>query len=51
MKRILFVLTLVMTALNTTFCSKKEEIVVNPLLATFDTPHGVPPFDLIETEH
>ena len=51
MKRILFVLTLVMTALNTTFCSKKEEIVVNPLLATFDTPHGVPPFDLIKTEH
>lgn len=23
----------------------------NPLLATWDTPHGVPPFELIKTEH
>ena len=51
MKRILFVLTLVMTAFSTTFCSKQGQNGVNPLLAEFDTPYGVPPFDLIKTEH
>ena len=51
MKRILFVLTLVMTALNTTFCSKQLKIDNNPLLMEFDTPYGVPPFDRIEAKH
>ena len=51
MKRILFALTLVMTALNTTFCSKQVQNEGNPLLAEFNTPYGVPPFDLIKAEH
>ena len=51
MKRILFVLTLVMTALNTTFCSNQVEEKGNPLLSEFNTPYGVPPFDQIEAKH
>ena len=51
MKRILFALTLVMTALNTTFCSKQVQNENNPLLTEFNTPYGVPPFDLIKAEH
>ena len=52
MKRILFVLTLLMTALNTTFCSKQvQKEGNNPLLSEFATPYGVPPFDLIEADH
>ncbi len=50
MKRILFVFTLLMTALNTTFCSQ-QPLEKNPLLSKFDTPYGVPPFDLIKAEH
>ena len=51
MKRILFVLTLLMTALNTTFCSRQEQKEENPLLVEFATPYGVPPFDKIEAKH
>ena len=51
MKRILFVFTLLMTALNTTFCSKLVQKEGNPLLSEFDTPYGVPPFDKIESKH
>ena len=51
MKRILFVLSLLMIALNTTFCSKQVQKEGNPLLAEFDTPYGVPPFDKIEAKH
>ena len=51
MKRILFVLTLVMTTLNTTFCSNQVEEKGNPLLSEFNTPYGVPPFDQIEAKH
>ena len=51
MKRILFVLTLIMTALTTTFCSKQVQNEENPLLSEFATPYGVPPFDKIETKH
>ena len=40
-----------MTALNTTFCSKPVQNEGNPLLAEFNTPYGVPPFDLIKAEH
>ena len=52
MKRILYVLTLLMTALNTTFCTKQvQKEGNNPLLSEINTPYGVPPFDLIEAEH
>ena len=51
MKRILFVLTLVMTLFNTTFCSNDKGDGNNPLLSEFDTPCGVPPFDRIKAEH
>ena len=51
MKRILFALTLVMTLLNTTFCSEPEQSGENPLLAEFNTPYGVPPFDRIKAQH
>ena len=51
MKRILFVLSLLMIALNTTFCSAPTKKAENPLLAEWNTPHQVPPFDLIEVEH
>ena len=51
MKRILFVLTLIMTALNTTFCSKQVQKEGNPLLVEATTPYGVPPFDKIEAKH
>jgi peptidyl-dipeptidase Dcp len=32
-------------------CNVNSEKMENPLLNTFDTPHGVPPFDLIKIEH
>ena len=51
MKRILFVLSLLMIALNTTFCSKQVQKDGNPLLEEAQTPYGVPAFDLIEAKH
>ena len=51
MKRILFVLTLVMTLFSTTFCSNDGDGKGNPLLSEFKTPYSVPPFDIIKTEH
>ena len=51
MKRILFVLSLLMTALNTTFCSKPAQEEGNPLIVEANTPYGVPPFDRIEAKH
>ena len=52
MKRILFVLSLIMVVLNTTNCSEQTTISKdNPLLTSHDTPYGVPPFDLIKAEH
>ena len=51
MKRILFVLTLVMTLFSTTFCSNNGNGNGNPLLSEFKTSYGVPPFDVIKTEH
>ncbi len=51
MKRILFVLSLLMIALNTTLCSKQVQKESNPLLATRNTPFEVPPFDQIEPKH
>ena len=32
-------------------CNLNTEKMENPLLQKFDTPHGVPPFDLIKVEH
>ena len=51
MKRILFVLSLLMIALNTTFCSKPVQKEGNPLLEGAQTPYGVPAFDRIEAKH
>ena len=51
MKRILFVLSLLMIALNTTFCSKQVQKEENPLLVESETPYGVPAFDRIEAKH
>ncbi|MBE6195135.1 MAG: M3 family metallopeptidase [Rikenellaceae bacterium] len=51
MKRILFVLSLLMIVLNTTFCSKPVQKEGNPLLEEAQTPYGVPAFDRIEAEH
>ena len=51
MKRILFALSLFMIALNNTSCSNSAKTEGNPLLVEFDTPYGVPPFDLIKTKH
>ena len=51
MKRILFVLTLVMTLFSTTSCSNDGDGKGNPLVSEFKTPFGVPPFDIIKTEH
>ena len=51
MKRTLSVLTLIMIAINTTFCTEPVKNEVNPLLTEIETPHGVPAFDLIEPKH
>ena len=32
-------------------CTVNSEKMENPLLKKFDTPHGVPPFELIKVEH
>jgi len=32
-------------------CTQKSENMGNPLLGEYKTPHGVPPFELIKTEH
>ncbi len=50
-KRILLVLSLLMIALNTTFCTDAVRRDGNPLLSEWDTPHEVPPFDLILPKH
>ena len=51
MKRTLSVLTLIMIAINTTFCTKQVKNEVNPLLAEVETPYGVPAFDRIKPCH
>ncbi len=51
MKRILFVLSLLMIVLNTTSCREQDKKSENPLLAEWNTPYGVPPFDRIEVKH
>ena len=51
MKRILIAFTLLMIALNNTSCSNNNSKESNPLIAEFNTPYGVPPFDQIKAEH
>ena len=51
MKRLLSTLSLLMMILCTTSCSNNSKKADNPLLAKWDTPYGVPPFDLIEAKH
>ena len=49
MKKLLILCCLVLFAL--TACKQKEVKNDNPFFAEFDTPFGVPPFDLIKIEH
>ena len=38
-------------AMITSCGSKEEEVIDNPFFTEWDTPFGVPPFDLIQNEH
>ncbi len=49
MKKLFILCCLVLLAL--TACKQKEVKSDNPFFAEFDTPFGVPPFDLIKIEH
>lgn len=49
MKKLIIFCCLVLFAL--TACKQKEVKNDNPFFAEFDTPFGVPPFDLIKIEH
>ena len=51
MKRLLSTLSLLMMILCSTSCSNDVQKQDNPLLSEWNTPYGVPPFDLIETKH
>ena len=51
MKRLLSTLSLLMMILCSTSCSNDAQKTDNPLLAEWNTPYGVPPFDLIEAKH
>ena len=51
MKRLLSTLSLLMMILCSTSCSNEGQKKDNPLLTEWNTPYGVPPFDLIETKH
>ena len=51
MKRLLSTLSLLMMILCSTSCSDSGQKSNNPLLAEWDTPYGVPPFNLIEAKH
>ncbi|MCG8411179.1 MAG: M3 family metallopeptidase [Bacteroidales bacterium] len=46
-------ITLLVFAIGLIFasCTEKPKKMENPLLSKFETPHGVPPFDLIKVEH
>jgi len=52
-KYIFFVLLATMLACNTSEKTDKKtnDMIENPLLKDFDTPYGVPPFELIKPEH
>lgn len=47
-----FPLLLIVCLMASTYaCKEKEDANANPLLAQWDTPFGVPPFDKIKPEH
>lgn len=50
MKQIAAILTLLMTMMITS-CDTDRRQEANPLLAAWETPYGVPPFDQIRAEH
>ena len=50
MKQIAIIFTFMMTLL-TVSCDKQKAATTNPLLAEWETPYGIPPFDQIRTEH
>ncbi|PLX23729.1 MAG: peptidase M3, partial [Marinilabiliales bacterium] len=51
MKKITLILLILMMAIYSCTDQNKKETIENPLLAEFDTPFQVPPFDLIDTTH
>lgn len=50
MKQIAIIFTFMMTLL-TVSCDKQKAATTNPLLAEWETPYGIPPFDQIRAEH
>ena len=50
MKRIAAIFTLLLAMMNLS-CQSQKADAENPLLATWTTPYGVPPFDQIELKH
>ena len=50
MKQIAIIFTFMMTLL-TVSCDKQKAATTNPLLAEWETPYGIPPFDQIRVEH
>lgn len=50
MKGIATFFTLLLT-MTITSCNQHKVVKENPLLTTWDTPYGVPPFDRIELDH
>ena len=51
MKRI-FYMTLISAAALLASCSGGEaDINKNPLVAEWDTPYGIPPFDKVQSQH
>ena len=50
MKQIAIIFTFMMTLL-TVSCDKQKTATTNPLLAEWETPYGIPPFDQIRAEH
>ena len=51
MKRYLIVLSVLLTALTMTACTKEKENLPNPFFEEWTTPYGVPPFERIQTYH
>lgn len=51
MKKILYLLTVVLIVVNLSSCSKKATTISNPFYSEFKTDFAVPPFDQIDTTH
>jgi peptidyl-dipeptidase Dcp len=49
MKKLTFLLIFISMVIYS--CTDKGESTENPFLSEFDTPHQVPPFDIIDTTH